>query len=75
MSGFPQRLVLVAPHQFAWETIDFRPFKVGEVGVQTSLSAISVSSELGMVDGQTEFPAHLGYQTLGIVDACAPAAA
>lgn len=72
MSGLPQRLVLVAPHQFAWETIDLRPLKVDEVGVQTSVSAISVSSELGVVDGQTEFPTHLGYQTLGVVESVGP---
>ncbi|WP_245872726.1 zinc-dependent alcohol dehydrogenase [Deinococcus planocerae] len=44
----------------------------GEVRVRTHLSAVSVGSELGVVEGRVPggaYPRPLGYQTLGVVEA------
>lgn len=66
------RLTLSAPRTFAWEEETLPPPGFGEVWVRTRLSAVSVSSELSVVEGCSPaqvYPCRLGYQTLGVVEA------
>lgn len=62
------RLTVTAPHTFAWTSADHHDPGPGEVRVRTRLSAVSVASELGVVVGGP-FPAALGYQSVGVVEA------
>ncbi|GMA16223.1 theronine dehydrogenase [Deinococcus metallilatus] len=67
-----RRLLLIAPRTFAWEEVTLPPPAPGEVRVRTRLSAVSVGSELGAVEGRVPgwaYPGRLGYQTLGVVEA------
>lgn len=68
------RLILTAPRRFTWEAVPQRPLRAGEVGVRTCLSAVSVSTELSVVEGHVPVghPYKLGYQTLGRVEAVGP---
>lgn len=74
MPALPQCLLLTGPRQFVWEDLPPRPLAAGEVGVRTRLSALSVSSELSVVEGRmpARYPCRLGYQTLGVVEAVGP---
>ncbi|WP_019588181.1 zinc-dependent alcohol dehydrogenase [Deinococcus apachensis] len=65
-----RRLILTAPHRFVWEEVVLPPPGSGEVWVRTRLSAVSVGSELSVVEGRASgvvYPCPLGYQTLGVV--------
>ena len=67
-----RRLVLTAPHTLGWEESRLASPGPGEVRVRTRLSAVSVGSELGLVErpsADPSFPIPLGYQTLGEVEA------
>ena len=66
-----QVLVLRGVRQLGWETRLLPPPGPGDVLVSTLLSAVSVASELSLVEGRvaTPFPRPLGYQTLGLVEA------
>ncbi|BDP42417.1 alcohol dehydrogenase [Deinococcus aetherius] len=67
-----RRLTLAAPRAFVWEEVTLPPPGPGEVRVRTHLSAVSVGSELGVVEGHLpgwSYPCPLGYQTLGLVEA------
>lgn len=67
-----RRLVLSAPRTFLWEEEVLPPPGPGEVWVRTRLSAVSVGSELSVVEGRSSgavYPCPLGYQTLGVVEA------
>lgn len=67
-----RRLTLTAPHTLVWEEGEVPPPGPGEVRVRTRLSAVSIGSELGVVEGRSpgaSFPCCLGYQTLGVVEA------
>lgn len=64
-----RRLVVSAPHSLRWEDMELSPPSAGQVRVETRLSALSVSSELSVLDGLPgwDYPVKLGYQALGIV--------
>ncbi|CAM3776150.1 zinc-dependent alcohol dehydrogenase [Deinococcus frigens] len=63
-----RRLTVTAPNKFCWEEVNLLPPGPAEVLVRTRLSAVSVASELSVMrDGP--FPARLGYQTLGVLEA------
>lgn len=64
-----KRLVVRAARQLQWEDVPLALPGAGEVRVTTLFSAISVSSELSVVEGLPgwEYPSKLGYQTLGVV--------
>jgi len=67
-----RRLTLCAPRTLAWEEHLLPPPGRGEVRTRTLLSAVSIGSELGQVEGRpltATFPVRLGYQTLGVVEA------
>lgn len=67
-----QRLLLTAPRALTWEAVTLPTPGPGEVRVRTCLSAVSVGSELGVVEGRLPgwtYPCPLGYQTLGVVEA------
>lgn len=66
-----RRLTLSAPRAFVWQEVSLPPPGPGEVHVRTHLSAVSVGSELGVVEGRVfgcTYPCPLGYQTLGVVE-------
>ncbi|GAA5514018.1 L-threonine 3-dehydrogenase [Deinococcus carri] len=66
-----RRLMLTAPRTFAWEEVALSPPAPGQVRVRTRLSAVSVGSELSVVEGWLpggSFPVRPGYQTLGVVE-------
>lgn len=66
-----RRLMLSAPRTFFWDRLDLPPPGPGEVRVRTLLSAVSVGSELSVVEGRApgqEYPCRLGDQTLGVVE-------
>lgn len=65
------RLMMTAPGTFVWEPVNPQAPGPGEVWVKTRLSALSLSSELSVIQ-QGPFPTSLGYQTLGIVEASGP---
>lgn len=69
-----QRLMVMGPHELKWEPAPLRPLASGEVLVRTRLSALSVSSELSVVEGTVAhtYPTRLGYQTLGVVEQIGP---
>ncbi|MBZ9751628.1 theronine dehydrogenase [Deinococcus sp. HMF7604] len=62
------RLVAHAPNRLRWDAVPDRPPGPGEVSVRTHFSALSVASELTLLHAGP-FPAALGYQTLGTVEA------
>ncbi|WP_245901193.1 zinc-dependent alcohol dehydrogenase [Deinococcus yavapaiensis] len=65
------RLVLNGVRELALEQFALPEPGALQVVLRTRLSAVSVSSELGVVEGRvpTSFPTTLGYQTLGVVEA------
>ncbi|AKH18039.1 zinc-dependent alcohol dehydrogenase [Deinococcus soli (ex Cha et al. 2016)] len=65
------RLIAASPFTPRWEPLAPREVGPGEVRVQTRLSALSVASELSVLQGGP-FPSPLGYQTLGTVTAAGP---
>jgi len=65
------RLTVTAPSTFVWEQINPQAPNRGEIWVRTRLSALSLSSELAVIE-RGPFPTSLGYQTLGIVEASGP---
>ncbi|MGI8748525.1 MAG: alcohol dehydrogenase catalytic domain-containing protein, partial [Deinococcus sp.] len=66
-----QVLVLRGVRRLGWGTRLLPPPGPGEVLVRSLLSAVSVGSELSLVEGRVvaPFPRSLGYQTLGFVAA------
>lgn len=64
----PMVLTVTAPFALHWMPDDGAAPAPGEVRVRTLLSAISVASELSVVE-RGPFPSRLGYQTLGVVEA------
>ncbi|WP_425147664.1 zinc-dependent alcohol dehydrogenase [Deinococcus sp.] len=69
MSLSAATLTLDAPRRLRWDTVQLPRPAAGQVRVQTLLSAVSVSSELSVIEGRTHLPLprQLGYQTLGTV--------
>lgn len=65
-----QRLRLNRMRRLAWETLIWAAPARGEVRVRTLLSAVSVASELSVVDGRTAtpLPCSMGYQSLGVIE-------
>jgi alcohol dehydrogenase len=64
-----QVLTLDAPGALRWADVQLPAPGPGQVRIQTLLSAVSISSELSVVEGRTDLPLprKLGYQTLAKV--------
>lgn len=65
-----RRLVVTAPGDLAWEAPILPALGPGEVLVRTAFSAVSVFSELSVLEGAYtwDYPSKLGYQSLGVIE-------
>lgn len=73
---FTERLCLVGPRSLTWIAEDLPPLGPHDVLVQTSVTAISIGSEVPVYAGTArvgsppQYPQNMGYESVGVVTAC-----